>query len=79
LAGAASQDDRPSLGESVRLTDASALHAGKPVRPPQVFKVSCAGRVIGKDPLKFWQRRREAAGVHIGNLTSNQHFWQSTG
>src|ERR1700674_1576431 len=33
LAGAASQDDRPSLGESVRLTDASALHTRKPVRP----------------------------------------------
>lgn len=74
FAGAAPQDDRPSLGESVGLTDTSALHTRKPVRPSQVFKVSCAGRVIGKDPLKFWERRRETTRIHTGNLASNHQF-----
>ena len=66
LARAAPQYDRPSLGETVGLTDISALHACKPVRPSQVLKVPCAGRVIGEYPLKFWECRREAARVHGG-------------
>src|ERR1017187_4962307 len=74
LAGAASQDDRSSLGEAVWLTDISAFHARKPDRPPQVLKVSCAGRVIGEYPLKFGERHRKTTGVHAGNLTSDHRF-----
>ena len=74
LAGAAPQDDRPSLGESVRLTDACALHTRKSMRPTQVFKISCTGYVIGKNLLKFRQCRWESAGVHARNLASNHHL-----
>ena len=74
MASAASQNDRSSVSEAVRITDFPALHTRKPVRPPQVFKVSCAGRVIGKDPLKFGECRREATRVHAGNLALDHHF-----
>ena len=74
LAGAAPQDDRPSLGKSVRLTDASALLTRKSMRPTQVFKISCTGCVIGKNLLKFRQCRWESAGVHARNLASNHHL-----
>lgn len=74
LAGTATQDDRASLVESVRLTNVSALHTRKPMWPPQVFKVSCASHVIGKHPLKFWKRRRKAACIHAGNLALDHLF-----
>ena len=74
MASAASQDDRCSLGEAVRLADIPALHTRKPARPPQVLKVSCAGRVIRKDPLKFGECRREASRVHPENLASDHRF-----
>ena len=53
MARAAPQYDRPSLGKTVRLANIPALETRKPVRPPQMLKVSCAGRVIGEYPLKF--------------------------
>jgi hypothetical protein len=56
------------------LANIPALETRKPVRPSQVFKVSCAGRVIGKDPLKFGECRREATRVHAGNLGLDHRF-----
>jgi hypothetical protein len=38
---------------------------------PQVLKISCAGHVIGKYSLKFWERRRKPTGVHNRNLASD--------
>src|ERR1035437_342404 len=73
-ASTASQNHRRSLSEAVRLANIPALETRKPVRPSQVFKVSCAGRVIGKDPLKFGECRREATRVHAGNLGSDHRF-----
>jgi hypothetical protein len=74
LAGAAPQDNRTSLGKAVRLIDVCAFHTCKSVRPPQVLKVFCAGRVIWKDQLKLWERRWEATRVHVRNLASNHCF-----
>ena len=68
MACAAPQYDRLSLGKTVRLANIPALETRKPLRPPQVLKVSCAGRVIGEYPLKFWERRREPTGIHDRNL-----------
>jgi hypothetical protein len=52
------------IWETVWLANIPALETLKPLRPPQVLKISCAGRVIYKYPLKFWERRRETTGVH---------------
>src|ERR1019366_986529 len=71
MARAAPQYDRPSLGKTVRLAHIPALETRKPVRPPQMLKVSCAGRVIGEYPLKFWERRRKTTGIHDRNLASD--------
>jgi hypothetical protein len=71
MARAAPQYDRPSLGKTVRLANIPALETRKPVRPPQMLKVSCAGRVIGEYPLKFWERRRKTTGIHDRNLASD--------
>jgi hypothetical protein len=70
MASAAPQYDRSSLGKTVRLTNIPTLGTRKPLRPPQLLKVSCAGRVIGEYPLKFWERRRETTGIHGRNLAS---------
>jgi hypothetical protein len=71
MARVAPQYDRPSLGKTVRLANIPSLETRKPVRPPQMLKVSCAGRVIGEYPLKFWERRWKTTGTHDRNLASD--------
>ena len=71
MARAATQYDRPSLGKTVRLAHIPAFETRKPVRPPQVLKVSCAGCVIGEYPLKCWERCRKSTGIHDRNLASD--------
>jgi hypothetical protein len=66
----APQNDRSSLGKTVRLTNVAPLRTRKPIRPPQVLKVSCPCRVIGEYPLKFRERLRETSGIHGRNLAS---------
>jgi hypothetical protein len=84
MASVAPQYDRPSLGQTVRLTNIPALGTHKPLRPPQVLKVSCACRVIGEYLLAFWERPRKTMGIHgrnlaseylIGNKPDRQGFW----
>src|SRR3989338_4941589 len=71
FAGAASQNDRCSLGKTVGCFTISAFRTDKTVRPSQMFKVSCAGGIIGKSTLKFGKRCRKATRIHFGNLASD--------
>jgi len=63
------QNNRCSLGEPVGFPNTLAFWARETARPSQMLQVSCAGFVIGKNPLKLRKRCRKATWVHSGKLT----------
>ena len=70
FAGAASQNDRCSLGKTVGCFIIPAFRANETVRPPQMLKVSRADGIIGKSPLKFGKRCRKTTRIHSLNLAA---------
>lgn len=52
----------------------SAFRAVKAIWPSQMLQVSCAGFVVGKNPLKLGKRCGEAAGVHSVKLAPTHQF-----
>ena len=71
LAMPAAQNNGLALGETVGRVDGAALRAGEPIRPAKVFKVARASCVIGKRPLKFRDRSREAELVDAASTVED--------
>jgi hypothetical protein len=74
VTGPAPQNNRCSLGEPVGFSNTIAFRARKTAWPPQMLQVSCAGFVVGKDPLKFRKRCRKATWIHAGKLPSTRRI-----
>jgi len=79
MTGAASQDDRCSLGETVGLADAPTFRTGEAVRPTQILQVSRAGFVIGENPLKLGKALSESHGGPFRQISFDSPNWQATG
>ncbi len=79
FAATAAEHHRRTSGEAVRLADCPTLCACKPARPANGFKIMRARRVIGKHPLKFWERGRKPANVHTYDDSSFGVLCQATG
>jgi hypothetical protein len=74
-----SQHDRRASCEAVRLSYKPALRTRKSAWPTNGFKVACASRVVGKDPLKLRKRSWEATNVHVRDNGRILSLCQATG